>query len=106
MPFWLYCSRVYLASALIDGSAAAAVTPEGLPGLEPRDPSPGLNVLLVDGARARAEKDAASLTRMGAAAEWVSAVDAADLGTSSRELTAGWWARQVGRLTTNLTDRS
>jgi predicted esterase len=77
-----------------------------LPGLELRDPSPDLNVLLVDGARARGQKDAASLTRMGAAAEWVSAVDAADLGTSSRELTAGWWARQVGRLTTNLTDRS
>jgi hypothetical protein len=77
-----------------------------VPGLELDDSAPGLNVLLVDGARARGDEDAARLAGMGAAAEWVSAVDAAVLGTASRELAAGWWARQMRRLTTNVTDRS
>jgi predicted esterase len=77
-----------------------------IPGLELHDSAPGLEVLLVDGGRARGEEDAARLVGMGAAAEWAGAVDAADLGTSSRELAAGWWARQVSRLTTNVTDRS
>jgi predicted esterase len=77
-----------------------------VPGLELHDGALGLNVLLVDGARATGERDAARLVGKGAVAEWVSAVDAADLGMCSRELAAGWWARQVSRPTINVTDRS
>ena len=77
-----------------------------IPGLELHDAADGLEVLLVDRGRARAEEDAARLLGIGAAAEWATAIDAVDLGTSSREVASGWWARQVSRLTTNVTDRS
>jgi predicted esterase len=77
-----------------------------VPGLRLSDSAPDLRVLLLDGGRPRGEEDVAALVGMGAAAEWVSAADAADLGTSSREAAADWWGRQVGRSTMDVTNRS
>ena len=68
-----------------------------VPGLELGDAAPGLKALLIDGGKARGQEDVARLGEVGAAAEWVTAVDAADLGAASREVAAGWWARQVSR---------
>ncbi|HEX4304679.1 MAG TPA: hypothetical protein VHZ54_01450 [Solirubrobacterales bacterium] len=77
-----------------------------VPGLELRDSVSGLQALLIDGGRSRGKEDAAALVGMGAVAEEATAADAAGLGASSREVAAGWWARQVSRSTTEVTDRS
>jgi predicted esterase len=77
-----------------------------VPGLRLSDSAPGLPVLLIDGGRGRGEADAAALAGAAAVAEAVTEPDAVGLGGSSREVAAGWWARQVGRSTTDVTDRS